>query len=193
MRAAEQFEAAEAEFKRSIEINPRLFEPIHFYAQMMRSIGQTERAAELFVEASLVRSEDYQALALACNMFDMIGAAEKQNHYAQETAERVTRAVALNPNDARAWALGAGAWLQMGDKEKTLEWIERAQVLSPTSSGVMYNSACMYAKMGETERALDLIEKAVELGSRNKRYFETDGDFESIRDHPRFVALMKTI
>ncbi len=84
-------------------------------------------------------------------MFDMIGVGEKQNHYAQETAERVTRAVELNPKDARAWVLGAGAWLQMGHKEKTLEWIERAQVLSPTSSGVMYNSACMYAKMGETE------------------------------------------
>ncbi len=57
----------------------------------------------------------------------------------------------------------------------------------------MYNSACMLAKMGETDRALDLVEKAVELGSRNKRYFDTDGDFDSIRDHPRFVALMKTI
>ena len=83
--------------------------------------------------------------------------------------------------------------MQLGDEEKTIEWIERAQVLSPTSSGVMYNSACLYAKIGETERALDLIEKAVELGSRNKRYFETDGDFDSIRDHPRFVALMATI
>ncbi len=193
LRAAEQFEEAEAEFKRSIEINPRLFEPRHFYAQLQRSIGDHEHAARLFVDAAMLRPEDYQALALACNMYEMLGDTENLDRYTREYGERVTRAVELNPNDARAWSLGAGAWLRMGDKEKSLEWIERAQILSPLSSGVMYNSACMYAKIGETNRALDLIEKAVELGSRNKRYFETDGDFESIRDHPRFVALMKTI
>ena len=81
----------------------------------------------------------------------------------------------------------------MGQTDKAVEWIERAQEVAPTSNGVMYNSACMYAKMGKTDLALDFVEKAVELGSRNERYYETDGDFDSIRDHPRFVALMKTI
>jgi adenylate cyclase len=57
----------------------------------------------------------------------------------------------------------------------------------------MYNSACLYAKLGDTERALDLVEKAAALGSRNKRYYETDSDFDSIRDHPRFKALIDSL
>ena len=193
LRAAEQFEEAETEFKKAIEINPRLFEPRHFYAQLKRSMGDFEHAARLFVDAAMLRPEDYQALAIACNMYETLGDAENLDRYTSETGERVMRAIELNPNDARAWALGAGVWLQLGDKEKSVEWIERAQMLSPKSSGVMYNSACMYAKMGETDKALTLLERAVALGSRNKHYFETDGDFDSIREHPRFIALMKTI
>ncbi len=193
LRVLEQFDDAESEFQKAMELNPRLFEPIHFYAQMMRSVGQVERAAELFVQAAEVRPEDYQALALACNMYDMLNDTEKLDRYTIESGERATRAVELNPKDSRAWSLGAGAWLHLGQTDKAVEWIERAQEVAPTSNGVMYNSACMYAKMGKTDLALDFVEKAVELGSRNERYYETDGDFDSIRDHPRFVALMKTI
>ena len=126
-------------------------------------------------------------------MYETMGDDENLDRYTTETVERVTRAIELNPNDARAWVLGSGAWLKLGDKQKAIEWIEKAQALSPKSSGVMYNSACVQAKMGEPEKALALLEKAVELGSRNKLYFETDADFDSIRDHPRFIALMKTI
>ncbi len=193
LRAAERFEEAEAEYKKAIEINPRLFEPLHFYAQLKRSMGNFEDAARLFVDAAMLRPEDYQALAIACNMFDTLGDVENLDRYTRETGERVMRAIELNPNDARAWVLGSGVWFQLGEKEKSVEWIEKAQDLSPRSSGVKYNSACTYAKMGETDKALTLLEKAVELGSRNKYYFETDGDFDSIRDHPRFIALMKTI
>ncbi len=51
----------------------------------------------------------------------------------------------------------------------------------------------MYAKLGEPERALDLLEKAADSGARNKRYWETDSDFASIREHPRFKALLEGI
>ncbi len=51
----------------------------------------------------------------------------------------------------------------------------------------------MYASIGETDKALDLIERAIELGSRNRLYFETDPDFVSLRDHPRFKALLDRI
>ena len=121
LRAAEQFEEAEAEYKKAIEINPRLFEPLHFYAQLKRSMGNIEDAARLFVDAAMLRPEDYQALAIACNMYETMGDDENLDRYTTETVERVTRAIELNPNDARAWVLGSGAWLKLGDKQKAIE------------------------------------------------------------------------
>lgn len=193
LRLAERFEEAEAEFNRAIAINPRLFEPIHWQAQMARSLGQYQRAAELFRRAAEVRPEDYQAMALAANMYEALGDSLRARETAQEALERVTRALELNPKDSRALVLGGGVHYDLGNLDQAVEWIEKARQVSPESNGVMYNAACLYAKLGDTERALDLVENAVALGSRNKRYYETDTDFESIRDHPRFKALMDSL
>lgn len=192
-RVAEKFEEAAAEFEKSISINPNLFEPLHFYAQMMRGVREYQRAAELFLQAAEVRPEDYQALALAQNMFEALGNKERALQAARETRARVARAIELDPNDSRALVLGATALQLLGDLPAALQWAERAQEADPRSNGVYYNTACIYAKAGEVEHALDLLEKAVALGARNKRYYETDSDFESLRDHPRFKALLERI
>ena len=57
----------------------------------------------------------------------------------------------------------------------------------------MYNVACIYALAGDSDTALDYLEKAVDRGGRNKRIYETDKDLESIKDHPRFRALLERI
>jgi adenylate cyclase len=193
LRADEQFDKAETEFKKAIEINPRLFEPLHFYAQMERSRGNFARACELFMRAAEVRLEDYQAIAVASQMFDAMGDDEKARECARETVARINSAVVLNPKDSRALVLGATAWYFLGDTKRALEFARRAREAYPEGPGVMYNTACIYAKMGRHEEAIDLLENAVEMGARNKRYYETDTDFDSIRDHPRFQALLERI
>jgi len=190
LRASERFEEAEAEFQKAMEINPRLFEPVHHYAQMERSRGRYRRAAELFERAANVRLEDYQALAVACNMYETLGEEEAADRVAEESLERARRALEVNPADSRALILGAGSMYRLGQVDEAMEWVARAREASPQSNGVAYNAACLYAKLGETDKALDLLEKAWELGSRNRRYYETDNDFASIRDHPRFRALL---
>jgi adenylate cyclase len=193
LRADEQCAAAEAEFEKAIDINPRLFEPIHHYAQMARSMGQFQRAADLFERAAAVRPEDYQALALAMNMYEALGDDDAAHRAASESLARARRAVELNPGDSRALCLGAGSLLRLGNVDGALDWMERARATNPRSNGVAYNAACLYAKLGFKEKALDLAEEAFKLGSRNKLYWETDPDFESIRDHPRFQAILKRL
>ena len=150
-------------------------------------------AAELFGRAASVRSEDYQAKAIESNMYEALHDEARAKKAASETVELAHRAVELNPADSRAMILGASYQLILGNREEAIEWAAMAQEADPNSNGVAYNSACILAKMGEHENALDQLERAVELGSRNKAYFETDVDFESIREHPRFIALMEKI
>ena len=192
-RVDEQFELAEAEFEKAIEINPRLFEPIHFYAQLARGQGQFEKAAALYVRAAEVRPEDYQAACLAANMYETIGDSDKCLAMAEESVRRTSRALELNPRDARALVLGAMDWRRTGDTETALAWAEKAYELDPESSSTAYNSACLFSQLGDFDRALDLVERAVDLGSRNPMNYDTDVDFDPIREHPRFIALMKRI
>jgi len=192
-RVAEQFDKAEAEFEKAVELNPRLFEPIHFYAQMARSQGQFEKAAELFRKAGAVRPEDYQAVAIAGNMYETLGDTANEERLAKETLERARRAIDVNPKDARAFILGAGSLGRLGEKEEAFEWAERAISINPESASTAYNFACLLSQYGEHERAIDQLEHAVRFGSRNKLYYETDVDFDALRDHPRFQPLLDSI
>jgi len=189
----EQFAEAEAEFEKAIVINPRLFEPIHFYAQMTRTLGQHEKAAELYCRAAEVRPEDYQTLSLGGLMFESYGAKDRARELYGEFIERAERALEPNPKDARAMVLGALVHLKLGDKETGLAWLQRAQDASPDASNIMYNSACFHAISGDKDTALDCLERAADLGARNKRMWESDKDFENIREHPRFRALLDRI
>jgi tetratricopeptide (TPR) repeat protein len=189
----EQFDKAEAEFEKAIAINPRLFEPIHFYAQMARILGQHQKAADLYCRAAEVRPEDYQSLVLAAQMFECLGEQDRESDLLEEFIERAERALDLNPNDARAMVLGAGVHLKLGEKMTGLTWLQRAQDASPESPNVMYNSACFHSLSGDLETALDCLERAADLGARNKRMWESDTDFENIKNLPRFRALLERI
>jgi tetratricopeptide (TPR) repeat protein len=156
-------------------------------------MGDYERAAALFGQAADVRPEDYQARVLQSNMYESIGDLTRARETAKVAVDAARRAFELNPADSRAMILGAGAQLTLGNRETALEWADRAYRTDPKSGGVAYNSACLLARLGDTDRALDLLERAIELGARNKKYFETDTDFASIRQHPRFKALLERI
>ena len=192
-RVAEKFEEAEKEFEQAIAINPGLYEPIHFYAQMARTLQQNEKAAELFGRAADVRPEDYQALAIQANVYDTLNDQVNRLRVARTTVERVERALDVNPNDARAWILGAGLLGVLGEKERAFEWAEKAVSINPESQSTAYNFACLLTQFGEHERAIDQLEKAVRLGNRNKRYYEVDVDLDPLREHPRFRKLLASI
>jgi hypothetical protein len=55
---------------------------------------------------------------------------------------------------------------------------------------MLYNVGCLHAVSGRPELALDHLERAMELGMRNVDWLMTDPDLASIRDDPRFAALV---
>jgi hypothetical protein len=46
------------------------------------------------------------------------------------------------------------------------------------------------AILGRVEPALDRLERAVAAGFGNLKWIENDPDFASLRDHPRFRAVV---
>jgi adenylate cyclase len=62
--------------------------------------------------------------------------------------------------------------------------------IDPEDGGVMTNAACFYAKDGNTEAALDVLEKMFARGVGQRDWVEHDPDYDSLRDHPRFKAML---
>jgi tetratricopeptide (TPR) repeat protein len=62
--------------------------------------------------------------------------------------------------------------------------------LRPDDALAHYNLACTYALMKRADQSIRTLRRAVELGYRDFRYMREDHDLESIRQDPRFRALL---
>ena len=90
-------------------------------------------------------------------------------------------------------APGAAAAVSLGEKKLGLEWAERISSAHPQGTMTLYGVACSYALLGQTEKAIECMEEAVRFGTIQKKWLEHDPDLRSIRDHPRFKALLERL
>jgi tetratricopeptide (TPR) repeat protein len=107
--------------------------------------------------------------------------------------QNVERHIELHPDDVRALYLGATALMNLGNREKALNWAGRALLLEPDDPNVAYNVACVYSLAGEVEKAIDHLERAGGPQGANRAWIERDTDFDPLREHPRFKALLERL
>ena len=101
-------------------------------------------------------------------------------------------------------ALAAGApenglyWYRLGMARHNLEqfkaavdaW-ERAAALGFAPVFTQYNLASATARMGESDAAISWLEKSLVAGFNQVQTLETDADLASLRNDPRFKALVE--
>ena len=83
---------------------------------------------------------------------------------------------------------GAPAW-DAKRYEEAKDLLLEGLKLHPGNESLLYNLACAEALLGEQDAALEHLAPAVQ-NPRFRRFAETDSDFDSLRDDPRFTALV---
>jgi len=185
-----EYEKAQEEFERAIQLKPDLFEAAYLYARLCFTQGLFEKAARLAHEASRLRPEDYNAPCLLGMIYTELDKPAERAQAYRKTLENVKRSLELFPEDTRALYMGATAAIAQGDERLGLEWAERVSSAHPQETMTLYGVACAYALVGQTEKAIDCMEDAVRFGTIQKKWLEHDPDLRSIREHPRFQALL---
>ena len=188
-----KYEEAEQAFEHAIELNPGLFEAYYFYASTCFLQGKLEQAIELFKEAGRVNPADYQAPSYLAFIYQMTGQLDKMKPVLQEALFKVEQRLALNPDDSRAIYLGAGVLVRMGDQQNAIQWIKRLAATERDEPHLLYGIACLYSMTGKIEESIYYLNKAVEIGFAHRRYLEKDADFDPIRSHPEYQALIKKL
>jgi serine/threonine protein kinase/tetratricopeptide (TPR) repeat protein len=184
------FDEAEREFEIAIRSNPNLYEAYYFYGRACFAAGKKEEAARWFGEAVRVNPDDYQARSLRGLCYRAIGQIEKCAEARRDAMRVIERHVALHPDDTRAIYMGANCLAELGQREQSLQWAARALAVDPEENSILYNVACNYALNHEPEKAMDCLEKAVRNGYGQKSWIENDPDFNDLRTHPRYQALL---
>ena len=188
-----RYEEAEREFQEAIRLNPNSFEAHYQNARSCFAWGRPERSVKPFRDAADVRREDFQSLMLLAQSLSVLGRQEEAVAATVEGVQRAERQLELDPTDPRALSLGSTALITIGQPDRALQWAGRALELHPDDQGVLINAACTYARADLPERALDLLEKTFARGYGKRDWIEHDPDYDSLRDHPRFRAMLEKL
>jgi TolB-like protein/class 3 adenylate cyclase/Flp pilus assembly protein TadD len=181
---------AEYAFEKAIELDPLLFEAYYSYGRMLFAEGNLKKAAWLFETAHQSRPDDYQAMLLAGQCYDVLGMQENALECRQKGVKITEDLLQLNPGNIRALYLGANGLVAMNEKAKGLQWLQRALMLEPEDAMLLYNAGCIYALCDMTDEALNCFEKAVKNGFTQKKWYVHDSNLNSLRQHPRFEELL---
>jgi tetratricopeptide (TPR) repeat protein len=188
-----KFEEAENEFETAMRLDPKLFEAAYWFARARSSQGKHEEAVKLYERAGSLRPEDYQIPGFLGQSLTTLGKTAEAIASYRRQVQLIDVHLELNPDDPRACILGAVANAIVGNEARAIEFAERAMQVDPDDPMLLYNVACNYAQLRKPEQALEALERAVEKGWGDKNWIEHDSDLESIRDNPRYKAIVQAM
>ena len=108
-------EAANA-FERAIKEDPTVYEAYYLYGRAIFESGDVEKAVELFEKAQQVRPDDYESHTLRAQALTELGREDEARHANQVAVECIEKHLELNPDEARAYSLGASIFNQARPK-----------------------------------------------------------------------------
>jgi serine/threonine protein kinase/Flp pilus assembly protein TadD len=185
-----RYDEAKKEFQKAINIDPNSFEAYYYYARNCFANGEIEKSAQFFAKAADVRRDDFQSLMLQGQSLRMLGKHKEAIKVEHEGIRRAERQLDIDPTNRRALSLASQALFEAGQMDRAIEWTEKAVKLYPDDTSVLLNAACFMAKTGRTKEALDYLEDVFGKGYGKRDWIEHDPDYDSLREEPRFKALL---
>jgi serine/threonine protein kinase/Flp pilus assembly protein TadD len=190
---SKRFDEAQQEFEQAMRLDPKLYEAAYWYGRARLAQGTYEEAVKLFERAAFLRPEDYQTQLFLGQAFKSLGRHDEAEAAYRKSVKLIEHHLELNPDDARAWIVGAGANANIQDGERATQYAERAMAVDPDDPMLLYNVACTYGVLGKTEECLNALEQAVSKGWGDKAWIEHDSDLDPIRAHPKYLAIVQAM
>ena len=215
-----QWERAQKEFQRSLELNPSYPTANHWYAEFVMTMGRHTEAI-----AKMKNSQELDPLSLILNVG--IGWAFYNARRYDEGAEQLLRTVELDPNyPVTHWFLGL-LYRKTGRYDAAIAAGEKGVALSgggpliraalahtlgkagrPAEARKILDDLTELAKrkyvtphflagihigLAEHDRAIEYLEKSFDERSHWLIYLHFDPSMDDLRDHPRFQELLGRI
>ncbi|HEX4001390.1 MAG TPA: tetratricopeptide repeat protein [Candidatus Acidoferrales bacterium] len=215
-----QWEKAQAEFKRSLELGPAYPTANHWYAEYVMTMGRHAEALD-----RMKKSQELDPLSLIINV--AVGWAFYYSRRYEDAVEQLRRTLDLDPSyPVTYWILGlllrkTGHYdLAIGEGEKAVKFsggsplmraalartlgragktTEARQILDDLAKlsrekyVAPYFFAGIHIGLGEDDRAIECLEKAYDERSHWLIYLHIDPAMDALRYNPRFQDLLRRV
>jgi len=209
---------AEREFLRALELSPSSADAHDLYGRMCSSLGRHDEAVDLHKRAleldPLAHRADYATALIRAHQYDEAltaakSAVEFDPQYARARATlgwalflvgrqpegiaHLEHAASLAP-DGTAWLGQLGqAYALMGRREEALAILRRLEERARHAYVSPYHLAYVLTGLGEHDRAIDALELALEQRAGGVYGVKGSFLFTSLHPHPRFRALLRRL
>jgi serine/threonine protein kinase/tetratricopeptide (TPR) repeat protein len=215
-----QWQEAQTEFKRSLELAPTYPTANHWYAEYLMTMGRHEENI-----AMMKKGQELDPLSLIINV--AVGWSLYFAHRYDEALEQLRRTVELDPNyPVTYWILGlvlrkvgryelaiaegeksvklsggsplmraalAHTLASAGRTTEALQALDELTTLAKQKYVPPYFIAGIHLGLGENDRAIEYLEKAYAEHSHWLIYLHMGPGMEALRDDPRFQDLLRRV
>ncbi|MGQ0741725.1 MAG: TPR end-of-group domain-containing protein [Alphaproteobacteria bacterium] len=188
----DQLAAAKVEIETALRLDPDSYEVNRAAGRLAYAARQIPDAIQYFEKAAALMETDYWSAGMLAACYKATGDAEGVRRAAQRVVERTEKIVAQDPNNGSAMGFLASSLAALGQAARAKDVIARAILLDPDNGNMRYNLACgLIVDLHDAEAGLDLLEPLFErLSTELITWAKSDPDMDSVRDHPRFKAMM---
>lgn len=188
-----RYDEAEADFREAIRLNPTHYFTYYTFGRHCLGTGRTEQAIDLLRHAARLAPTEYTPLGMLFFAMRKLGETGETREIALRALQLIETHLLSNPEDEMALGRGAIISAHLRLRDQAADLAERAVRTRAESHGGLYNAACAFAILGNQDRAIDLLEQAVRYGRGNLTWMENDEDLSTLRQNPRFIAIIERI
>jgi adenylate cyclase len=189
---AVQHEEASAELAEALRLDPESYEVNRTAGYVRFRQRRMDESIRHFEKAITLVDSDVNSANMLQSCYAAIGDAPAQRRMAEYVLSHCEAVLAENPNDEHALSYGMTALCTLGQPARAKEWMARALLLAPDDLKLRYNFACALAEaLRDTESALELLEQVFQRGALGVvNHAKVDPDLDSLRENPRFQAML---
>ncbi|MDO8549327.1 MAG: protein kinase [Ignavibacteria bacterium] len=177
--------------RKAIELDPNNSNAYWILSRIYHSTDRDKEAIEALEKVVSINPNFFTAyddLEMYC---ERIGDIQKYNNVLQTVISIVPKYLIQHPEDTYRRMAYAVTLAKVGKTIEAKMEGEKALDLSPDDTIMMYYGACLYARLGEKKEAIRLLGDSIKSGYENYEWIKRDPDFNSIRNEPSYIELMK--